>query len=112
MTRRFWDELDPGALILDSRSWRAVVVTGRLTRSAFDVTNDLPAWRALVESPLSSRVAQQGFAYVYVDKRWWEAMGEEARASYAQSCAVLLGEETDNSDNGFRRLFDVRRCGR
>ena len=112
MTRRFWDELDPSALILDSRSWRAVVVTGRLTRSALDVTTDMPAWRALVESPLSSRVAQQGFTYVYVDKRWWQAMGEEARASYAQSCAVLLGEETDNSDNGFRRLYDVRQCGR
>lgn len=110
MTRRFWDQLEPGALVLDSRGWRAVAVTGLLTRSSVDVTHDLPAWRDLVASPEASRVAREGFAYVYVDQRWWDRMSEAERASYGLACATLLGEETDNSANGLRRLYDVRGC--
>ncbi|HLC06034.1 MAG TPA: hypothetical protein VJK02_23605 [Anaerolineales bacterium] len=110
MTRRFWDQLEPGALVLDSRGWRAVVVTGRLTRSAVDVTTDLPAWRDLVASPEAGRAALGGFAYVYVDQRWWDGMSQADKASYDLPCVLLLGEETDNSANGFRRLYDVRGC--
>lgn len=111
MTRRFWDRLESGALVLDSRGWRAVAVTGRLTRSARDVTNDLPAWRDLVASPDAGRVAREGFTYVYVDQRWWDGMSRAVRASYDQPCVRLLGQETDNSANGLRRLYDLSACG-
>jgi hypothetical protein len=111
MTRRFWDRLAPNALVLDSQGWRAVAVTGLPTRSAVDVTNDLPAWRELVASPEARRVAEAGFGYVYIDQRWWDHMSQADRASYDQPCAVLLGEETDNNANGLRRLYDVRSCG-
>ncbi len=111
MNRRFWDRLEPNALVLDSGGWRAVAVTGRPTRSAFDVTNDLPAWRDLVSAPGASRVAQEGYSYVYVDQHWWDSMSEADRDSYNGPCAVLLGEETDNNANGLRRLYDVRQCG-
>jgi hypothetical protein len=110
MARRFWDRLEPGALVLDSRGWRVVAVTGRLTRSAIDVTNDLPSWQKLVASPAADLVARNGFSYVYMDPRWWDRISETDRASYSRPCVVLLGEETDNSADGFRRLYDVRRC--
>jgi hypothetical protein len=110
MSRRFWDRLEPGTLVLDSGGWRAVAVTGRPTRSAADVTNDLQAWRDLVASPGAGRVAQEGYSYVYVDRHWWDSMSDLDRASYSGPCAVLLGEETDNNANGLRRLYDVRGC--
>lgn len=111
MTRRFWGRLEPKALVLDSGGWRAVAITGLLTRSAVDVTSDLAAWRDLVSSPGAGRVARQGYSYVYVDQHWWDSMSEADRASYADPCSVLLGEEVDNSANGLRRLYDVRSCG-
>jgi hypothetical protein len=110
MTRRFWDKLEPGGLVLDSRGWRAVAVTGRLTRSAVDVTNDLPSWREVVAAPDLDRVAQAGFSYVYVDKIWWDRMTEAERESYSRPCVILVGEETDNNANGLRRLYDIRAC--
>jgi hypothetical protein len=110
MTRRFWDQLEPNALVLDSGGWRAVAVTGRPTRSAVDVTNDLPSWRELIASPGASHVSQEGFSYVYVDQYWWDGMSKEDKASYDLPCAILLGEETDNDANGLRRLYDVRGC--
>jgi hypothetical protein len=111
MARLLWDGLEPGTEVLDSNSWRAVALTGRLTRSAADSSTLLASWRELTASPEAERVAAEGFDYVYVDTYWWESMAEGARRSYAEPCVGLVAEMHDNAANGSRWLYDVRGCG-
>jgi hypothetical protein len=110
MTRAAWDSLRPGALVLDSHEWRAVAVTGRLTRSARDSFENLPEWEALVADGRAGRAASEGFDYVYVDTFWWDSMDDAARASYGEPCVELVLEMHDNAFNGSRWLYDVDRC--
>ncbi|MGH2628534.1 MAG: hypothetical protein ACRDHY_18005, partial [Anaerolineales bacterium] len=110
MTRQVWDRLPGGATVLDSHSWRAVVVTGRPTRSAVDSSLPLDSWNDLRAAPEAGRVARAGFDYVYVDTWWWDSMAEEIRAAYLAPCVARAAEAHDNGSNGSRWLFDVRSC--
>ncbi len=110
MTRLVWDELEPGAEVLDSRSWRAVSITGRLTRSAIDSYAELSSWADLVAFPDVHQVSGAGYRYVYVDEFWWDSMPENARESYMDSCVRVIQELHDNAANGSRWLFDISEC--
>jgi hypothetical protein len=110
MTRLVWDKLEPGADVLDSRSWRAVPITGRLTRSAVDSYAELRAWSDLVDFPEVHKVSASGYQYVYIDTFWWDSIPEIARDSYSDSCVNLIHETHDNASNGSRWLFDVNEC--
>jgi hypothetical protein len=110
MAREVWNRLEPGALVLDSHPWRAVVVTGRLTRSSQDSSNLLPGWQELVRNPSVERVAQAGFDYVYVDRTWWDDMDDATRLGYAAECVRPVAAVQDDGQNGDRWLFDVRAC--
>ncbi len=110
MTRLVWDELEPGAEVLDSRSWRAVPITGRLTRSAVDSYAELSSWADLVASPDVQQVSDAGYRYIYVDEFWWDSMPEKARESYMDSCVKVIQELHDNAANGSRWLFDISEC--
>jgi hypothetical protein len=110
MTRDLWNELPKGSLVLDSSGWRAVAVTGRLTRSAADSYEMLDTWEDLLSKPDVGRVLSQGYQYVYIDKYWWDSMPEGAQRSYEASCIDLVGERFDNGANGVRWLYDLRGC--
>ena len=110
MTRIVWDALPEDALVLDSHAWRAVPVTGRLTRSFLDNTTELDSWLQHVSSSDAAAMAQAGFDYVYIDQTWWEAMSQERRASFSQECVDLVAEVMDTSETHFRRLYAVGAC--
>ena len=111
MTRLVWDELEPGAEVLDSRTWRAVPITGRLTRSAVDSYAELNSWADLVAFPDVHQVSGAGYRYIYVDEIWWDSMPENARESYMDSCVSVIQEVHDNAANGSRWLFEISECG-
>jgi hypothetical protein len=111
MTRLVWNELEPGAEVLDSRGWRVVPITGRLTRSAVDSYAELGSWADLVAFPDVHQVSDAGYRYIYVDEFWWDSMPENARESYEESCVKVIQELHDNAANGSRWLFDIRECG-
>jgi hypothetical protein len=110
MSRLIWDQLEPGGLVLDSDPWRAVALTGRLTRSAADSSSQLPEWEQLVARPEVPLLRGQGYGYVYVDRFWWNAMSEEARDTFLDPCVRTVAEGEDNGLNGRRWLFDIRSC--
>lgn len=110
MADRFWDRLDQDTLVLDSHPWRAVALTGRLTKSAPTALTTLPEWEQLVADPRLSAVTAAGYRYVYVDEYWWQRMGGQSENFLAAPCARLLGMETDDQANGSRRLFDLKDC--
>jgi hypothetical protein len=110
MNRALWDGLEPGSLVMDSETWRAVAVTGRLTRSSRDSSTVLEEWRGLVALPMVATLAREGYDYVYVDESWWDKMPAAARDSFGDACVEVVAERLDDSPNGFRRLFDIRAC--
>ena len=111
MTRLVWDELEPGVEVLDSRSWRAVPITGRLTRSAVDSYAELRSWSDLVAFPDVHQISDAGYRYIYADEFWWDSMPEDARDSYMDPCVKVIQELHDNAANGSRWLFDIDECG-
>jgi len=112
MTRDLWNELPEGSLVLDSSGWRAVAVTGSLTRSAADSYSMLDSWEELRTNPAVNEVLSRGFTYVYIDRYWWDSMPEQARNSYLNPCVNLLDERYDNGANGARWLYDLSGCSR
>lgn len=110
MARQVWDQLEPGAVVLDSHSWRSVALTGRWARSTGADGEPLPAWRALVAAPDPTAIAAAGYSYVYLDTHWWRMMTPEARASFDAGCVKSVASGEDDADNGSRRLLDVRGC--
>jgi hypothetical protein len=110
MTRQVWNRLAPGSLVIDSDSWRAVAVTGRLTRSALDSSTQLGSWEELVADPSVGRLAAAGFDYAYVDQLWWENMPRGAQRSFRDPCVQLVASQDDDGANGDRWLYDLRAC--
>ena len=111
MLRSNWDALEPGSEVLDSDPWRAVVVTGRLTRSSASGYATLPEWEKLRSEPSLNKVVSAGFEYIYIDTYWWDSMTEEEQSSYNSSCVELVDDAFDNAENGERWLYDLRACG-
>jgi hypothetical protein len=110
MTRLTWNRLPPESLVVDSSAWRAVAVTGRLTRSALDSQTPLETWRRLVAEPRVDLLVQAGYDYAYVDTWWWEGMPQAARRSLSDECVVVTAQVHDDGSNGDRWLFDLRGC--
>jgi hypothetical protein len=110
MAREMWNRLEPGSLVLDSDTWRAVALTGRLTRSAPDSVSVLEEWTRQVADPDVALLTAAGIDYVYVDQYWWNEMPGSARASFLDPCVRVVAEGKDNALNGRRWLFDIRSC--
>jgi hypothetical protein len=110
MARQTWDRLAPGSLVIDSQPWRAVAITGRLTRSSSDSTTALPEWESLVKDPTVGRLVAAGYAYAYVDTRWWSRMSGSERASFQAECVREVAAVHDGGSNGDRWLYDLRAC--
>ena len=110
MTRQVWNRLAPGSLVVDSSSWRAVAVTGRLTRSALNSSTLLESWEGLLDDPRVGRLVAAGYDYAYVDGFWWREMSEPARQSFQADCVQEVAEVHDNGLNGDRWLYDLRAC--
>jgi hypothetical protein len=110
MTNLVWDRLEDDSLVAASSSWRAVAVTGRLTRSARDSSTLLGTWEALVDDPFVDRLVRAGFDYAYVDRSWWNNMSEEERQSFRAACVREVAAVHDNGANGDRWLYDLRAC--
>ena len=72
MLRSDWDRLEPDSLVLDSDPWRAVVITGRLTRSSAGSYETLASWESLRAEPMLENVLSSGYDYIYVDTYWRE----------------------------------------
>jgi len=110
ITLDVWDQLEPGALVLDSHPWRSVVITGRLIRSSLSSSTPLPAWEQLVADPDPSRAAAHGYGYILMDDAWWERLTQDQHAALGESCVQLLLEKHDNCAGCGRRLYDIRSC--
>ena len=108
MTERYWNRLEPGALVFDPDPFRAPTILGRFTDSSTTWYASKPAWQALSASPLPARLNAAGFTYVYFDDRYFEALDPSVRAAWGAPCVRLEG--TVQNGTAWRSLYDVRTC--
>ena len=110
MASVMWNRLPMDAVVFDSHSWRAVVLTGRATRSSDLAYESLPEWNALVADPSPGRLARAGYSHVYADEVWVRGLPTAAQQSFDDPCVQVLWDGEDNADNGWRRLLDITGC--
>jgi hypothetical protein len=110
MSKVYWNQLEPGAQILDNIPHRAITLFGRGGGEAYqDFFMPLDSWKELVANPDPTRIAQAGYTYVYIDSEWWRSMDQATRQAFKATCVhpmktlLYKGIET-------RRLLDVHGC--
>ncbi len=109
-----WDQLQTGSEVFDPQTWRATMLTGRLTRvvtgnMSYDYDHSA-AWEQLREKPSVEGLLADGFRYVYIDETWWGEIPPESRASLSESCIRIVSEHRDANREQFRRLIDLAGC--
>ena len=111
MSRKYWNQLEPTAQVLDWVPERAVTLFGRASKVRSDIYVTLPEWQQLMADPTPQNAAQYGFSYIYMDDQWWQRLSQAQRESFQQPCVTLKDEGIYNkSGEVFRRLYDIQAC--
>ncbi len=108
-TRQFWNQLEPGAQVMDNIPERAATIFGRSDTARSEIYVPLPAWQELVNAPDPYHLRAYGFSYAYIDKKYWDGLASGYRQSMLDPCVKLVHEETDSSGD-YRKLLDLRAC--
>jgi len=109
LSRQLWNRLPANSLVFDRQPSRSVTLFGQPTVAYEDVYKPLPQWSKLVDDPNPKAIAQAGYAFVYVDRDWWEQMTSEQHTAFQQPCVKTFAQQVP-VDGDFRRLLDVRSC--
>jgi hypothetical protein len=114
VARDAWDHLAPKSEVFDPHTWRAVAITGRLTRvvegnMSYDYGHSVE-WEKLRENPSVDQLLDDGFQYVYIDEAWWKGLSDASRASLSEACVWTVSEHHYSELNQFRRLIDLEYC--
>ncbi len=107
--RIYWNRLENGAQILDSKPERAVLLFGRASFAATDVYQHSPKWEAMIANPDPVSVAAGGYSYVYMDEIWWQKLSPQIQAAYHQPCVKLVAQ-MKLTGSAFRNIFNVQAC--
>jgi hypothetical protein len=108
---RYWNELPPGAQVLDWIPYRSVTLFGRPVRAYSDIYTPLPSWSHLIAHPEVKAIVQAGYRYVYMDSKWWAELDPGVRQTYNDPCVKMV-DEISLKDIEFRRLYDLQTCGK
>lgn len=111
MSRLFWNQLEPGAWVLDPGTpVRPTVLFGRGTGPAFlDAYTTTPEFKAMMANPAPAVVAQAGYSFLYLDQTTWQRLEFQYPGIFEDPCIQNFAELTGVTGE-FRRLLDVRGC--
>ncbi|HJW89450.1 MAG TPA: hypothetical protein VJ436_02290 [Anaerolineales bacterium] len=114
LAREVWDRLPRGSLVFDPQTWRATMLTGRLTRvvsgnMSYDYEHSAE-WEALRLEPSIPAFLAAGFDYVYIDEAWWNGLPATSRAALSAPCTRVLAEQMGGDGVQFRRLVSLEDC--
>jgi hypothetical protein len=107
-----WDSLPAEAEVFDPIRWRAPALTARPSRAvtgnqAVGYAEDAD-WASLEAAPTVEALLANGYRFVYVDERWWQAWPEASRADLSQGCVTEV-IALDDAES-FRKLLDLGGC--
>jgi hypothetical protein len=109
MAKKYWNRLEPGALIFDPTPYRAPTVFGRYTNSSLTWYAQKTEWLDLYDSPSPEKLHAAGYRYVYLDNLYWEGLGLAGQKIMSDPCAKVMDNFSDWQQN-FRRLLDLSAC--
>jgi len=109
MSRAYWNRLAKDAQVLDRLPYRSATVFGRPLRSNKTLREYLEEWSEVIAKPDPYRVRQLGYAYIYMDERWWARLSGQDQAAFDDPCVVLMKEEIGPPPT-FRWLYSVGDC--
>ena len=112
---KYWDQLEPDALIFDATPPRVPTLFGRFTSSSLTWYIPKPEWRALRDDLDPFRVRAAGYDYIYMDGAYWSKLTTGEKDLLGSSCVKLVTEveglpSPDATTLDFRRLYDIRAC--
>lgn len=109
-----WDELPEDALVFDAERYRAVILTGRLTRAATGNTSLIftphEHREELINTPTIRLLRDTGFDFVYMDDQWWIGLSPESQTELSSPCVGVWAEQFDHTGTHFRKVLDLRAC--
>lgn len=109
---KYWDRLEPGALIFDPKSSRAPTVFGRYNNAAtWWINSATDEWIGLMKNPDPYAIHAAGYDYMYFHRSFWE----EHQSLLDISCVEVIEQIDDihsasNVAGDFRRLARISNC--
>lgn len=110
MTSKYWNHLEPDALVLDPYPYRAPVVFGRANISSNSWYEQKPEWEALINNPVPSDILASGHRYLYIDEKYWEGLSSQGQAYLNDACLVVVEKFEQEFPRDFRILYDLQGC--
>ena len=110
MTQKYWNKLEPDALVLDPYPYRAPVVFGRANISSNSWYEQKPEWEALINNPVPSDILVSGHRYMYIDEKYWEGLSAQGQAFFSDPCLVVVEKVEQEFPRDFRILYDLQEC--
>lgn len=110
MTSKYWNQLEPDALVLDPYPYRAPVVFGRPNISSNSWYEQKPEWEALINNPIPSDILASGHRYLYIDEKYWESLSDQGREYLSDACLVVVEKYEQEFPRDFRILYDLQGC--
>jgi hypothetical protein len=111
--KSYWNRLEADSRVLDPATpFRPSVLFASTTGPAYkDLYNPFPEFLELLQSADPQKIAQAGYTYIYLNKGTWQQMTPEEKDRFQSPCVKTIAEERDGTGD-FRRLLDVRACGK
>jgi hypothetical protein len=107
--QELWNRLPPGAQVYDVIPFRSVTLFGRAARTNQDFYHSWPDFLALAADPDPVAIRREGFSYVFVERKWWEALRPRLQRRFEAPCVQRAAGYTPG-DGDFRWLLDIRAC--
>jgi hypothetical protein len=112
---RYWDTLEPDALVFDTLPARAVTIFGRFTDSNETWYVPKESWIRLAQDPFPRDLRAAGFDYFYYSLINWEGFSPEVQSALKEPCVRLVVQvdgvrSATDSRKSWLRLVDIRDC--
>ena len=115
MTSMNWNKLEPGTMVFDSSVYRTPVIFGRGNASSSTWYERKPEYMALYQDPDPFKLQSAGYAYIYFDELYWERIGAERQARFANTCVVIVEQLSQPNPRDLtkietRTLLNIQAC--
>ena len=111
LVQQAWGRLPASAKMLGGVGAPSIL-TGQLTAGIYTPPSgsERPIWDAMLVAPKLSELLQAGFGFVYVDWRWWNALGLASQRELSQPCITVFAKSQENGGAKFIEILDLRGC--
>jgi hypothetical protein len=88
------------------------ILTGQLTAGIYALPpgTERPIWETMLVAPRLEPLVQDGFDFVFVDSRWWNALDQASQHDLENPCIRVWARGQEARDGRFLEILDLRAC--